>query len=302
MKVGVIGGSGFIGSHVVDKLIEKGHDVTVFDIMTPHRVDARHISIDVLDLTRTVVALAGRYDAVYHLAAMANVNDVYRNPVEAGHVNVMAVANVLEAARRNEVGRVVLASTVWVYDLAAESDVDEETLLSPRKVNHVYTATKVAAESYCWAYQNLYGTPITILRYGIPYGARARGGTVMAAFVQRALRGEPLVINGSGKTTRNYIYVEDLAEGNVAALQGAAANQIYNLEGKRAVTILEVADAVRKLVKDVPVEHREAREGDFSGRTVSGEKAARELGWEPKVDLEEGIERYVAWYRGQIDK
>ena len=302
MKVGVIGGAGFIGSHVVDKLIEKGHDVTVFDIMTPHREDARHINIDVLDLTRTVVALAGRYDAVYHLAAMANVNDVYRSPVEAGHVNVMAVANVLEAARRNEVGRVVLASTVWVYDLAAESEVDEETLLSPRKVNHVYTATKVAAESYCWAYQNLYGTPITILRYGIPYGPRARGGTVMAAFVQRALRGEPLVINGSGTTTRNYIYVEDLAAGNVAALQEVAANKIYNLEGKRAVSILEVAEAVRKLVKDVPVEHREAREGDFSGRTVSGKKAADELKWEPQVDLEEGIERYVAWYRDQIGK
>ena len=95
MKVGVIGGSGFIGSHVVDKLVEGGHDVTVFDIMTPHRDDVRHINIDVLDLTRTIIALAGRYDAVYHLAAMADVNDVYRSPVEAGHVNVMAVANVL---------------------------------------------------------------------------------------------------------------------------------------------------------------------------------------------------------------
>ena len=302
MKVGVIGGSGFIGSHVVDKLVEGGHDVTVFDIMTPHRDDVRHINIDVLDLTRTIIALAGRYDAVYHLAAMANVNDVYRSPVEAGHVNVMAVANVLEAAKRNEVGRVVLASTVWVYDLAAESEVDEKTLLSPRKVSHVYTATKVAAESYCWAYQNLYGTPVTILRYGIPYGPRARGGTVMAAFVQRALRGEALIINGSGRNTRNYIYVEDLAEGNVAALQGVAANEIYNLEGKRPVTILEVAEAVRKLVKDVPIEHREAREGDFTGRTVSAQKAARELKWEPRVDIEEEIERYVAWYRAETVK
>jgi len=302
MNVGVIGASGFIGSHVVDKLIDAGHDVTAFDIMTPHRNDVRHINIDVLDLTRTVVALAGRYDAVYHLAAMANVNDVYRNPVEAGHVNVMAVANVLEAARRNEVGRVVLASTVWIYDLAAGDDVDEDTQLMPRKVSHVYTATKLAAESYCWAYQNLYETPVTILRYGIPYGPRARGGTVMAAFVQRALKGEPLTINGSGKNTRNYVYVEDLAEGNVAALQEIARNRIYNLEGKRPVTILEVAQAVKKLVRDVPIEHREAREGDFGGRTISAERAARELKWEPKVDIEEGIERYVAWYRTQENK
>ena len=128
------------------------------------------------------------------------------------------------------------------------------------------------------------------------------GGTVMAAFVQRALRGEALIINGSGRNTRNYIYVEDLAEGNVAALQGVAANEIYNLEGKRPVTILEVAEAVRKLVKDVPIEHREAREGDFTGRTVSAQKAARELKWEPRVDIEEEIERYVAWYRAETVK
>ena len=141
---------------------------------------------------------------------------------------------------------------------------------------------------------------MTILRYGIPYGPRARGGTVMAAFVERALKGEPLTINGTGKNTRNYIYVEDLADGNVAALQEVAANRIYNLEGKRPVTILEVAEAVKKLVKDVPIEHREAREGDFTGRTVSAERAARELHWEPRVDLEEGLERYVAWYRANV--
>ena len=81
-----------------------------------------------------------------------------------------------------------------------------------------------------------------------------------------------------------------------------AANEIYNLEGKRPVTILEVAEAVRKLVKDVPIEHREAREGDFTGRTVSAQKAARELKWEPRVDIEEGIERYVAWYRAETVK
>ena len=143
-------------------------------------------------------------------------------------------------------------------------------------------------------------TPLSVIKAG--GNVEFLGGTVMAAFVQRALRGEALIINGSGRNTRNYIYVEDLAEGNVAALQGVAANEIYNLEGKRPVTILEVAEAVRKLVKDVPIEHREAREGDFTGRTVSAQKAARELKWEPRVDIEEGIERYVAWYRAETVK
>src|SRR5712691_3553502 len=147
MKVGVIGGAGFIGSHVVDKLSEKGHEVTVFDIMTPHRRDVRHIYIDVVELSRSVVALTGRYGAVYHLAAMADVNDVYQSPVEAGHLNIMAVANVLEAARRNRIGHVILASTIWVYELAEQTRVDENTPLLPGKVGHVYTATKLAAES-----------------------------------------------------------------------------------------------------------------------------------------------------------
>jgi len=115
MNIGVIGGSGFIGSHVVDKLIEAGHEVTIFDMMKPQRDDVRHIYIDITDLSKTTVALTGAYDAVYMLAAMADVNDVYKNPVETGHVNIMAVANVLEAARRNEIERVILASTVWVY-------------------------------------------------------------------------------------------------------------------------------------------------------------------------------------------
>ncbi len=115
MNIGVIGGSGFIGSHVVDKLIEAGHEITIFDMMKPQRDDVRHIYIDITDLSKTTVALTGAYDTVYMLAAMADVNDVYKNPVEAGHVNIMAVANVLEAARRNEIERVILASTVWVY-------------------------------------------------------------------------------------------------------------------------------------------------------------------------------------------
>ena len=112
MFVGVIGGSGFIGSHVVDKLVEEGHDVTVFDIMRPYRDDLRHIYIDITDFSRTTVALAGGYDVVYILAAMADVNDVYKNPAQAGEVNIMGVANVLEAAKRSGVGRVILASTV----------------------------------------------------------------------------------------------------------------------------------------------------------------------------------------------
>jgi len=302
MNVGVIGGSGFIGSHLVDKLLEHGHEVTVFDIKKPHRDDVAHIFIDITDLHKTTVALTGYFDVIFHLAAMADVNDVYRNPVESTIVNVVGVANVLEAARRNGIPRVILASTTWVYDLCPEGENSEDTPFLAGRANHIYTSQKIAAELLCHSYRKMYGLNFTILRYGIPYGPRARGGTVLATFVQRAFRGEPLIIFGDGSQFRNFIYVEDLAEGNVAALKEIAVNKTYNLEGKRPVTVREVAEVVRKYVGDVRIEYREPREGDFPGRIVSCEKAKQELGWEPKIDFEEGARRYIEWYKKYVLK
>ena len=296
MNIGVIGGSGFIGSHLVDKLLERGYEVTVLDIMKPHRADVRHIYIDITNLSKTCVALAGGYDVVYLLAAMADVNDVYKNPVEAGEVNILGVANVLEAARRNNIGRVILASTIWVYEMAYEDRVDEDTPIALSKTKHVYMASKVAAELYCQAYQKLYGQNFTILRYGIPYGPRMREDMVIRLFIKKALDAQPLTIFGDGSQSRNFIYVEDLAEGNVAALKEVAINQTYNLIGQ-PTTVKEVAETVRKLVREVPIEFKEARPGDYKGKIVSGDKAKRELGWEPKVDFEEGVRRYIEWHK-----
>jgi UDP-glucose 4-epimerase len=301
MEIAVIGGSGFIGSHIVDKLIASGHSVTVFDIMRPHRHDVRHILLDVLDPLRVNIALADEYDAVYMLAAMANVNHVYRNPVEAGHLNIMAVANVLEAARRHGIRRVILASTVWVYEMACGAQgseaLGEEEPLLPSLVNHVYTATKLAMELYSTAYSKLYGVEVTILRYGIPYGPRARRGTVIANFVHHAVTGRPLVIYGDGNQARNFIYVEDLAEGNVAALRPEAANKTFNLDGPRAVTVREIAEIITELIPGTRIEYRPARPGDFEGRSASVLKAQSELGWVPRIDIREGIRRYIEWYR-----
>jgi len=297
MNIGVIGGSGFIGSHLVDKLLEHDHEVTVLDIKKPHRDDITHIHIDITNLSKTTLALIGNYDIVYLLAAMADVNDVYQNPIEAGEINVMAVGNVLEAARRNEIQRIILASTVWLYEMAIETEVTEETPLSPDRTNHVYTASKLGAELYCHAYQKLYAQDFTILRYGIPYGPRARAGTVIAAFVRKALNHEPLTILGDGSQYRNFVYVEDLALGNVAALEATAANQTYNLEGSKPITIKEVAETVQKLVGNVEIEYKNARAGDYHGKLISTEKARKELNWEPRVSLEEGITRYIEWYK-----
>jgi len=293
----VTGGSGFIGSHVVDKLVERGVQVRVFDMVIPtFRSDIAFYHGSVLDLEALRMAMTG-VDVVYHLAAVADVNDVYEDPHYSESINVRGTINVLEAARRARVNRVIYGSTAWVYSEVIEESVDEQTpLCAP---SHLYTATKIASEYYCQCYSRLYGLPVTILRYGIPYGPRAKDGTVIPIFVRKALRGEPLTIAGDGSQFRQFVYVEDLAEGNVLALKSIAKNKIYNLDGNEKITISQIAKMLEKLIGNVKIEYVPARPGDFGGKLVSSDLAKRELGWEPKIRFEKGLRRYVEWYKEQ---
>ena len=141
-----------------------------------------------------------------------------------------------------------------------------------------------------------------MLRYGIPYGPGARPAGVIALFVRRALSGESLTIAGDGLQFRKFVYVDDLAEGNVLALNPKAVHQTYNLDGSRKVSILELAETVQKIVGDVDIEFMPAREGDFDGKEVISLRAKEELGWSPDVPLEEGIRKYVDWLKLQEDE
>ena len=300
MRALVTGGAGFIGSHVVDKLRDKGVEVRVYDMTMPtHRKDIEYYQGSLLDFEALRMSL-DKIDVIFHLAAVADVKEVYEEPHYSESINVRGTINVLEAARRSGIKRIIYASTIWVYSDCTENSVDETTPLPPP--SHFYTATKLASEYYCLAYSKLYDLGITILRYGIPYGPRARGGAVVPIFVTKALNGEPLTIAGDGSQFRKFIYVEDLAEGNVLALRSIANNKIYNLEGKEKVTIKQIAETVQKLIGNVKIESVPARPGDFGGKEVSSELAGRELGWEPRVSFEEGLRRYIEWYKKEEEK
>lgn len=297
MKVLVTGGSGFIGSHVVDYLLGGGHQVRVIDLAAPHRSDAEFVKASLTDAPDVTSAAAG-CSAVFHLAAVSNVDEAYQAPVKTVDVNVMGTMNVLEAARKSDCNRVLFASTVWVYGGARGVDVNEESPFYMPGAGHVYTSTKIAGELLLHDYAELYGLPFTILRFGIPYGPRARTGTVVPIFVRKALAGEALTIFGDGSQYRNFIYVEDLAKGNVKALAPVAENQTYNLEGPRPITVLEVAETVKKLLGgNVKIEFKPPRPGDYRGKVVSNDKARRDLDWEPEVEFEEGMRRYLEWYK-----
>lgn len=297
MRALVTGGSGFIGSHVVDKLRSHGVQVRVFDMVLPtFRNDVEFYHGSVMDLEALSGAING-VDVVFHLAAVADVNDVYENPHYAASINVTGTINVLETVRRARPRRlrVIYGSTTWVYSDVAGAVVDERTpLIAP---SHFYTATKIASEYYCQAYSKQYDVPVTILRYGIPYGPRGRDAAVIPIFVRKAVGGEPLTLAGDGSQFRQFVYVEDLAEGNVLALKAIAENKIYNLDGSTKITIRQIAETIGELVGNVTIEHTPGRPGDFTGKSVSSELARSELGWDPKTPLHEGIRRYLAWYR-----
>ena len=296
MKVAVTGGCGFIGSHVVDKLRDQQLDVRVLDsVGAPHRDDVEHVRVDIMDQAALDDATRG-IDVIYHLAAVADVNHVAADPTGSVALNVLGTANVLEAARRNEARRVVLASTVWVYGASREERVDESSCFDPALTGHVYTTTKIASEMLCHDYQTLYQVPFTILRYGIPYGPRMRPSLVIPIFMRKAVSGEPMTVAGDGSQNRKFVYVEDLAEAHVLALAPEAENQTFNIDGSEQVTILRIAETVHKLLGGKGIEFVPARAGDYGGKQVSSTKAAREIGWTPKVDFEEGMRRTVAWF------
>lgn len=252
------------------------------------RTDVRALP-EVIEATRGI-------DVVYHLAAVANVNHAHDDPVTCVALNIQGTANVLEAARQNSVSRVIFASTVWVYNAVRGGVADESACLDVGAAGHLYTSTKIAGEMMCHSYWQQYGVPFTILRYGIPYGPGMRDDLVIPLFLRKALAREPLTINGDGRQYRKFVYIDDLAEGNCAALAPVAMNQTYNLEGKEAVTIRQIADGIDGLIGGVRIEFTPGRPADFKGCEILASKAADELNWSATVPFHEGLRRSYEWY------
>jgi UDP-glucose 4-epimerase len=303
MRIAVTGGAGFIGSHVVDRLARDGHTIVVVDTRPPHRPDVEHHHVDILDDTGLLRATEG-CDVVFHLAAVSDVNEAVADPVRTTELNVLGTTKVWEAARRNGVRRVVLASTVWVYGTASGSGVvTEDAPFDLSRADHVYTSSKLASELVAHNYFSLYGQEFTILRYGIPYGPRMRAALVIPRFVGMALRDETITIDGDGSQFRNYIYVDDLVEAHALVLADGAANEVFNLEGPEPVSVRHLVDCISAVTgRAVNTVSRPARAGDYAGRTVSSQKARDELGWVPAISFDEGLRRYVDWYRLEMDR
>lgn len=286
MRVVVTGAAGFLGSHVADHLAAKGHDVVVFD----QRPSTRHRSVtgDLLDVDHVAAAMKGS-DAVCHLGAIGDVYLAAERPALAASVNVTGTANVCEAALREGVHRVVVASTWEVYGRPHYQPMDEE---HPRDPDHPYNITKLAGEQIARSYSSLKALDVVALRLGTAYGTRMRPNSVFQIFARRALAKEPITIQGSGQQGRQFTHALDVARAFEAALTKGDRGAAYNIVAERMVTIRELAEAVTALAP-TEVTYGAARPGDVPSATVSSSRAKRDLGWEARTRFEDGLREIV---------
>lgn len=312
----VTGGAGFIGSHTVDALLRRGERVICVDNFTPYYDPERKrrnlawaatqpgfvlVEADIRD-GEALAAVFEHYRprGVVHLAALPGPRPSIANPALYEQVNVGGTVQVLELARRYEVERFVLASTSSVYGRATRLPFEEcdtaDRPLSP------YAATKKAAEVLGYTFHSLYGTPMSVVRFFTVYGPRGRPDMTPYIFVDRMVRGQPIVLFQRGvKLYRDYTYVDDIVAGVLAALDRAQGYEIFNLgnsspvELQRFVALLEQITGIRAVIEDQPLPPTEP-----PITYASTEKAARMLGFRAGTRVEEGLARFWEWYRQEV--
>jgi UDP-glucose 4-epimerase len=304
MKILVTGGAGFIGSHVVDAFLEKGHTVSIIDDLstgkerninpraTFHRADIRDAAA-VEKIFRD-----GGFDAICHHAAQMDVRRSVADPVFDASINVLGVLTLLEAAVRHGVRKVLFASTGGA--IYGEQDYFPADELHPTRPVSPYGVAKLTTEQYLFYYRAIYGLEYVCLRYANVYGPRQNPegeAGVVAIFVNRMLRGEQPVINGDGKQTRDYVFVGDVVRANVLALN-ATGSGVFNVGTGIETDVNVLFRHVRALTGSTCEEkHGEAKKGEQLRSVLNAGKITRELGWSVTIPIEEGLRHTVDYFR-----
>ena len=309
MRALVTGGAGFIGSHLVDRLVADGASVRVIDDLSTGSSDNVHAAAelvvgDVCDADLVQHCMTGT-DTVFHLAARKSVARSVEQPLDTDRVNTGGTLNVLVAAHATGVRRVVSSSSSSVYGGAEQRPTPESALLAPRSP---YAVSKMAAEHYCRVFHELHGIATVSLRYFNVYGPRQLPGgpyaAVIPAFIDALLAGVAPVVHGDGLQSRDFTYVDDVVAANIAAVTAdprRCGGRSYNVAGGKEITLLQLLHVVEQATgRAVPPVHTASRAGDVLHSCAGLDAARADLGWEPRVTMEDGIRRTVAWFSDRL--
>jgi len=305
MKVLVTGGAGFIGSHIVDLLLERGDDVIVVDNLstgqeTHLRPEVTFYRMDITDHRLSDVVAETRPEVVIHQAAQIDVPTSVQDPLHDARTNIIGTLNLLEACRNAGVRKVVYASSAAVYGNPEYLPIDEKHPVAPLSG---YGISKHTPEHYLQVYAQLHGLAYTVLRYANVYGIRQdpRGeGGVISIFIEKVLKGEPITVFGDGEQTRDYIYVEDVARANVAALINGDG-QILNIGTGQKTSINELIALFEEVSgQKMEIHHAPDRPGDIKHSYFDNRRAMEMLNWRPETELSVGLRKTLTYYRERI--
>ncbi len=283
-KILITGGKGFLGQHLMRALSARGHAVTSFDI-----VDGQ----DLRDYDAVERAVAG-HDAVYHLAAVANLNYARKHPRETMDINILGTVNVADACVKAG-ATLHFASTCCAYGNPKTHPVDEETHPAPTEI---YAHSKLAGEHIILGYASRFGLPYTILRLATFYGEGMRGALAPFLFLRWAMRGEPIQVHGTGEQTRTLTDVRDITAGLVAVLERGVTNEIINLTTEEEVSVRAMASLARDIAGSASeIVFVPDRHGQILKEEILAKKADRLLGWKAEVAFADGLRNAHRWMR-----
>lgn len=297
MKILVTGGAGFIGSHIVERLLEEKVEVIVLDNFSGGSIDNLpsgfpYIEMDIRDPEIIPWMQEQHFDYVVHQAAQISVPKSIESPLEDGSINIAGLLNLLEGARLSNVKRFIFASSAAVYGNVHPQDLPIREVL-PKEPLSFYGLTKWTGEQYLNLYWQTFGLEYVALRYANVFGERQGAGGeggVIDIFCKAALKGEPLTLFGDGTQTRDFIYVKDVAQAVFQAILTSFPNRAYNISTQTETTLNELIEKLEEIEeKSIPVCHLEERAGDIRRSVLSIRDTCDLLEWSPQTSLKEGL-------------
>ena len=302
MRITVTGGAGFIGSHLVDRLIEDGHTVQVIDNLYTGNKEfihskAQFIELDIRDPKLYSVLEEFRPDYIFHEAAQTEVSTSMSNPMLDCDINLMGLINLLNAAVKLDVKKFLMPSSAAVYGNLDTLPLNEEMIGNP---SSFYGLTKLTTEHYLRIYHEAFGLPYICYRYSNVFGPRQGNGGeggVISIFAKAIVQGSPIIVYGDGKQTRDFIYVDDVVEANILGMQHQVTG-IYNVSTGIASSVNLLVDEFRNISgKDIEVVYDKPRLGDIRDSVLATDKSEKELLFTAKYNLHDGLIKTYEYFK-----